>query len=40
MWGMSRTLVANIVTGVTKGFEQRLEIHGVGYRAADRRART
>jgi len=34
MWGTSRTLVANLVTGVTKGFERRLEITGVGYRAA------
>jgi large subunit ribosomal protein L6 len=34
MWGTYRTLVANLVTGVTKGFEQRLEITGVGYRAA------
>jgi large subunit ribosomal protein L6 len=34
MWGTSRTLVANLVTGVTKGFERRLEINGVGYRAA------
>ena len=34
MWGTSRTLVANLITGVTKGFEQRLEINGVGYRAA------
>jgi large subunit ribosomal protein L6 len=33
MWGMSRTLVQNIVTGVTQGFEKRLEITGVGYRA-------
>ena len=33
MWGTSRTLVANLVTGVTKGFERRLEITGVGYRA-------
>jgi large subunit ribosomal protein L6 len=33
MWGTSRTLVANIITGVTKGFEERLEITGVGYRA-------
>ena len=32
MWGMSRTLVQNIVTGVTQGFEKRLEITGVGYR--------
>ena len=34
MWGTSRTLVANLVAGVTKGFEERLEITGVGYRAA------
>jgi len=34
MWGTSRTLVANLVTGVTKGFEKKLEITGVGYRAA------
>ena len=34
MWGTSRTLVANLVAGVTKGFEERLEINGVGYRAA------
>jgi large subunit ribosomal protein L6 len=34
MWGMSRSLLANVVTGVTKGFERRLEITGVGYRAA------
>ena len=34
MWGTSRTLVANLVTGVTKGFETKLEINGVGYRAA------
>src|SRR5215207_6084171 len=33
MWGMSRTLVQNIVTGVTDGFEKRLDITGVGYRA-------
>jgi large subunit ribosomal protein L6 len=33
MWGMSRTMVQNIVTGVTEGFEKRLEINGVGYRA-------
>ena len=31
--GLTRTLVANIVEGVTKGFEQHLEIQGVGYRA-------
>jgi large subunit ribosomal protein L6 len=34
MWGMSRTLVANLVTGVTEGFTRKLEITGVGYRAA------
>lgn len=33
-WGTSRTLVANLVAGVSKGFEQRLEINGVGFRAA------
>jgi large subunit ribosomal protein L6 len=33
LWGTSRTLVANLVTGVTKGYERRLEITGVGYRA-------
>jgi large subunit ribosomal protein L6 len=32
--GLTRTLVANMVTGVTQGFEKRLEIQGVGYRAA------
>ncbi len=31
--GLTRTLVANMVTGVTSGFEKRLEIQGVGYRA-------
>ena len=34
MWGTVRALLANVVTGVTKGFERRLEITGVGYRAA------
>jgi large subunit ribosomal protein L6 len=34
MWGTSRTLVANLMTGVTKGFEKKLEITGVGFRAA------
>jgi large subunit ribosomal protein L6 len=34
LWGTSRTLVANLVAGVTKGFEEKLEINGVGYRAA------
>jgi large subunit ribosomal protein L6 len=33
-WGTSRTLVANLIAGVTKGFEERLEINGVGFRAA------
>ncbi len=32
--GLTRTLVANMVTGVTAGFEKRLEIQGVGYRAS------
>jgi large subunit ribosomal protein L6 len=34
MWGMQRTLVNNLVEGVTKGFSSKLEINGVGYRAA------
>lgn len=33
-WGMSRTMIANIFTGVKDGFERKLEIQGVGYRAA------
>jgi large subunit ribosomal protein L6 len=33
-WGMSRTQIANAVTGVTDGFKKELEINGVGYRAA------
>jgi large subunit ribosomal protein L6 len=33
-WGMQRTLVQNLVTGVTEGFKKVLEISGVGYRAA------
>ncbi|MHA6624511.1 50S ribosomal protein L6 [Pseudonocardia sichuanensis] len=32
--GLSRTLVNNLVVGVTSGYEKRLEIHGVGYRVA------
>ncbi|MGX9353030.1 50S ribosomal protein L6 [Shimia sp. W99] len=32
-WGMSRTIVANMVTGCTTGFKKELEIQGVGYRA-------
>jgi large subunit ribosomal protein L6 len=34
MWGTYRSLLANLMEGVTKGFERRLEISGVGYRAA------
>jgi large subunit ribosomal protein L6 len=34
MWGLSRTLVNNMVVGVTTGYEQSLELVGVGYRAA------
>ena len=34
MWGLSRTLVANMVQGVTEGFQEKLELVGVGYRAA------
>jgi len=34
MWGMSRSMIANLITGVTAGFEKRLEITGVGYKAA------
>ena len=34
MWGLSRTLVANMVHGVTQGYERTLELVGVGYRAA------
>ena len=33
-WGTSRTLISNLIVGVTKGFEERLEINGVGYRAS------
>ncbi|QDY68313.1 50S ribosomal protein L6 [Qingshengfaniella alkalisoli] len=32
-WGMSRSMVANLVQGVTDGFKKELEINGVGYRA-------
>ena len=32
-WGMSRTMVANLVTGVSEGFKRELELVGVGYRA-------
>lgn len=34
LWGTSRARVANLVTGVTSGFEKKLEINGVGYKAA------
>ena len=34
MWGLSRTLVSNMVEGVTKGYEETLELVGVGYRAS------
>jgi len=34
MWGLSRTLVNNMVEGVSKGYEETLELVGVGYRAA------
>jgi large subunit ribosomal protein L6 len=33
-WGMSRAQIANLAEGVSKGFEKRLEINGVGYKAA------
>jgi large subunit ribosomal protein L6 len=36
--GLTRSLIANMVEGVTKGFEKRLEIQGVGYRASMRGA--
>jgi large subunit ribosomal protein L6 len=34
MHGLSRTLINNLVVGVTSGYEKRMEIHGVGYRVA------
>src|SRR5271165_7155468 len=34
MWGMTRAQIANLVGGVTHGFERKLEINGVGYKAA------
>jgi large subunit ribosomal protein L6 len=34
MWGLSRSIISNMVTGVSEGFTIRLEINGVGYRAA------
>ncbi len=33
-WGLTRALIANLIEGVTSGFEKQLEIQGVGYRAA------
>lgn len=33
-WGMSRTMISNIIEGVKDGFEKKMEINGVGYRAA------
>ena len=33
MWGMSRTMIANLIEGVTNGYKKNLELHGVGYRA-------
>ena len=33
MWGMQRTLVSNLIEGVTNGYQKKLEIKGVGYRA-------
>ncbi len=34
LWGLTRTLISNMIQGVTQGFEKRLEIEGVGYKAA------
>ncbi|MBL8590423.1 MAG: 50S ribosomal protein L6 [Methylobacteriaceae bacterium] len=34
LWGTSRSMINNLVEGVTKGFEKKLEINGVGYKAA------
>jgi len=34
MWGMTRAQIANLIGGVTHGFEKKLEINGVGYKAA------
>ena len=34
LWGLTRRLIENLVTGVTKGFEKKLEINGVGFKAA------
>jgi len=34
LWGLTRMLIANMITGVTTGYEKKLEINGVGFRAA------
>jgi large subunit ribosomal protein L6 len=34
LWGLSRSLVQNIVEGVEKGFEKKLEVNGVGFKVA------
>jgi large subunit ribosomal protein L6 len=34
MWGMSRTMIQNLIKGVTDGYSHTLEIHGVGFKAA------
>lgn len=34
LWGLTRALIANMVTGVSSGFEKKLEFEGIGYRAA------
>ncbi|MEM7694266.1 MAG: 50S ribosomal protein L6 [Pseudomonadota bacterium] len=34
LWGLSRTMIANLMTGTTDGFKKELQINGVGYRAA------
>ncbi len=34
LWGLDRSLISNLIEGVSKGFERKLEINGVGYRAA------
>ena len=33
LWGLSRTLIANMIEGVISGFEKKLEIHGTGYKS-------
>ncbi|MBU2539983.1 50S ribosomal protein L6 [Patescibacteria group bacterium] len=34
LWGLFRAIVANMITGVTKGFEKKLDIEGIGYKAS------